>query len=97
MKSFALILLTAFTSSLYGQNISFSTGLEKTAAGTELNVASGYLTKNNWSLGVFHQTKIMNTQTEQIDTRLGSNWYGLYINAPLANSKKIKEMREELK
>jgi len=89
MKTLLVIILSTLVSGLYAQNISFSTGLEKTVVGTELNVASGYVTKNNWSLGVFHQTKIMNAQMENTGNKPGSSWYGLYINAPLANTKKI--------
>jgi hypothetical protein len=90
MKLFlALLLITLFVD-LSGQDLSFSAGFEKTVAGSELHFSSGYVTKKNWSLGAFHQMKIENMAEENTNTsgKTGT-WYGLYINAPIANTKKI--------
>ncbi len=89
MKSLLTALFTLFFSQLYCQDLSVSTGLEKTVAGTELHLSSGYVTKKNWSLGAFHQTKMVSTTVENANGKPGPGWSGLYFNAPIANTKKI--------
>ena len=89
MKTILILLFTAFILPLYGQGLSVSTGLEKTVAGTELHLSTGYVTKNHWALGAFHQSKMTSFAFEGDNHRSGSSWYGFYINAPLANTKKI--------
>lgn len=91
MKSLLILLLTILFFDLSGQDLSISAGFEKTVVGTELHLSSGYVTKKNWSLGAFHQMKIANTVMADLNNnaKSGMGWYGLYINAPLANTKKI--------
>ncbi len=89
MKSILVIIFTSFISPLYSQGLSISTGLEKTVVGTELHFSSGYFTKNNWALGAFHQSKMTSITFESDNRKRETSWYGLYINAPLANTKKI--------
>ncbi len=89
MKSLFIALLTLFGTQLYSQNLSFSSGLETTVAGTELHLSSGYNTKKNWGMGAFHQSKLANKSLESGNTKPNDDWYGLYINAPIANTKKI--------
>ena len=89
MKSILILMLTLFFINVSGQDLSVSTGLEQTVAGTELQISGGYVTKKNWSLGAFHQSKITNASSETDNSKQGASWYGLYINAPIANTKKI--------
>lgn len=47
MKSLLMLMLTLFFIDVSGQDLSISTGLEQTVAGTELHISSGYVTKKN--------------------------------------------------
>lgn len=89
MKSLFFALFILFGTQLYGQNLTFSTGLESTVAGTELHLSSGYTTRKNWGLGAFHQSKLASKSVESSTTTPNGGWYGVYINAPIANTKKI--------
>ncbi len=91
MKTFLALTFITLFSDLYGQDVSLTAGIEKTVAGTELHFSSGYVSKKNWSLGAFHQMKIKNMAEEntKVNEITATGWYGFYINAPLANTKKI--------
>jgi hypothetical protein len=91
MKLFIISLFILSFTELAGQDLSFSAGVEKTVAGTEFHVSSGYVTRKNWSLGGFHQMKLERSTSEDIigSQTSGNGWYGVYVNAPIANTKKI--------
>lgn len=89
MKSYLTGILFFCCALTYGQSLVVSSGLEQTVAGTELHLSTGYATKNNWALGAFHQTKISMVDVETTSTKPAAQWYGVFINAPIANTKKI--------
>ncbi len=89
MKLVLILSLTLFFSQLRSQNMALSAGLENTVAGNELHLSTGYVTRNNWAVGVFHQMKISNISVESKPDKTNADWSGLYFNAPIANTKKI--------
>lgn len=90
MKASLSIFFLILTMDVYAQQLVISSGLERTVSGTESHFASGYQTKKQWSLGVFYQTKITTPPFERSRNEVGKDeWYGVYLNAPLAKSQRI--------
>lgn len=89
MKTVILLSLLVTTTSLCAQNLTLSTGIERTVAAAESQFTVGYQTKKQWSLGTFYQTTLNVPPFENTLEGDSRTWYGAYLNLPLAKTEKI--------
>lgn len=92
LKSYVLrlsliLLLTLFLSTVKGQNIHFSAGIEKTATRCLYGAGLTFETKSKWGLGGFYQAGVINNAKESL--KFNDAFYGLLLQIPLAKTPKI--------
>lgn len=86
MKTIFLFLFTMLSIGAKAQDLIVSAGGEKTVNGNQYNGSLLFETKKFWAAGAFYQAGI---NREPSEGRLRDPFYGLVLQAPLAQSERI--------